>query len=256
MISVRLGDPPALLKGKYRKVGIYVREDVVYSIEERLQIRRDAETILETAGVGSGSVTLVQGASMYHLISVLLKAGVPLWATTYDLADFQLAHISKSQQNLLRLTDDEKVTRVFEPENGLVLRFPETVGQAPVLYVSVKARPALSSLKLCQFQLPEWFSPVEYHLAFLDSEGFTVRQEEVEKYLLKQMLGETTPPEVYSYLSKGIGLVIHVAPKTFSYRFPEFTLEHVAHWPMDELQNELEEMMLRLRQYRTFSEDR
>jgi len=228
---------------------------VVYSIEERMEIRRDAEAILETAGISAGTVTLVQGASMYHLISVLLKTGVPLLATAYDLEDFQLAHISRSQQQLLRLTDEDKITRVMEPSNGLVLRFPESVGQAPVLYLGVKHREALPGLKRCQFSLPEWFLPIDYHVAFLGEDGFTVRQEEVDRYLLRQMQGLDTPPEVYSYLTGGIGLMIHVAPKTFSYRFPELTLERVAHWSTDELQRELEEMMARLRSYRTFSEE-
>ena len=232
-----------------------MREDVLYSIEERMEIRRDAEAILETAGVGAGSVTLVQGASMYHLISVLLKAGVPLAATSYDLESFQLAHISRSQQQLLRLTDQEKITRVVEPSNGLVLRFPETVGQAPVLYLGVKKREALPELKLCQFSLPECFLPIEYHVAFLGEDGFTVKQEEVDRYLIRQMQGLETPPEVYSYLTEGIGLVIHVAPKTFSYRFPELSLEKVAHWSMDELAREAEEMMGRLRSYRPFAEE-
>lgn len=232
-----------------------MKEDVVYSIEERVEIRRDAEAILETAGISAGTVTLVQGASMYHLISVLLKAGVPLLATAYDLEDFQVAHISRSQQQLLRLTDADKITRVMEPTQGLVLRFPETVGQAPVLYLSVKKREAQPGLKLCHFELPEWFLPVDYHVAFLGEDGITVKQNEVDAYLLRQMQGLDTPPEVYSYLTEGIGLVIHVAPKTFSYRFPELTLERVAHWSTDELQRELEEMMARLRSYRTFSEE-
>lgn len=223
-----------------------MREDVTYSIEGRMEIRRDAEAILEVADVKEGSVTRVEASSMYHLISVLLKAGVPLTATGYDLADFNPLHVSRSEQNLLRFIDDEKTTRVMEPAGGLVLRFPLTVGQAPVIYLAFKQRPIQPDLKLSNFLLPEWSQPVQYHLAFLHENGIAFRQTEVEEILRRQMLGEAVPPEIYSYLSKGIGMVLHVAPKTFQYRYPEFTLERVAHWSLDDLQEEITDLMQRL----------
>src|SRR5665647_1100369 len=77
-----------------------VREDVTYSVQERMEIRRDAEAILEVADVKEGSVVRIEAASMYNLISVLLKAEVPLTATCYDLADFYPLHVSRSEQNL------------------------------------------------------------------------------------------------------------------------------------------------------------
>jgi len=69
---------------------------------------------------------------------------------------------------------------------------------------------------------------------------------EVEEILRRQMLGETAPAAIYSYLSQGIGMVFHVAPKTFQYRYPEFSLERVAHWSLADLQEEMTELMQRL----------
>ncbi len=223
-----------------------MREDVTYSIEERMEIRRDAEAILQVAGVQEGSVTRIEAISIYNLISVFLKAGVPLTATGYDLEDFSPLHVSRSEQNLLRFIDEEKMTRVLEPAGGLVLRFPSTVGQAPVIYLAFKQRPVQPDLKLSSFLLPEWHQPVQYHLAFLQENGIAFRQTEVEEILRRQMLGETAPAAIYSYLSQGIGMVFHVAPKTFQYRYPEFSLERVAHWSLADLQEEMTELMQRL----------
>lgn len=223
-----------------------VREDVTYSVQERMEIRRDAEAILEVADVKEGSVVRIEAASMYNLISVLLKAEVPLTATCYDLADFYPLHVSRSEQNLLRFIDDEKTTRVMEPAGGLVLRFPSTVGQAPVIYLAFKQRLIQPDLKLSSFLLPEWSQPVQFHIAFLHENGIAFRQAEVDEILRRQMLGEAAPPEIYSYLSKGIGMVLHVAPKTFQYRYPEFSLEKIAHWSLDDLQEETTDLMQRL----------
>ena len=229
-----------------------MKEDVEYSIEDRAAIRSDAEAILEAIGLPSASVALAEGKALYNLISVYLKAEIPLHATTYDLEDFSLAHVSMSEQNLLRLTDQNKNTKVFAPTKALIMRFPQTIGQAPVIYIGAAQREKQRALKLLQFQLPEWSKPIEYHLAFMDQEKMILKEDEVDKALLEQMQSEKKLPEITSFLSEGIALCLQVAPKTFSYRYPEFSMEKVAHWPFSILKEELEDLMERLSEYQPF----
>ena len=58
------------------------------------------------------------------------------------------------------------------------------------------------------------------------------------------MMGDADPcPELHSYLSAGIALAVHVAPKQFCYRFPEYAISRIAHWSLEDVQEALELIM-------------
>ena len=221
-------------------------DDAGYSIIERQAIRRAAEATLSALDVPKGQVTRVEASSLLRLLELLFRARVPLKADCYDLAAFDVASLIYSQPNMLRIGDSELDERVFAVASGLVLYFPETIGQAPVIYLESEERQEQEHLHVTEFHLDEWSKPIRYHQALLDEERILYKADEVKAALRAEMMGGKHYPELLSYLTPGISLAIHVAPRSFSYRLPEFSLSQIAHWPLDELHETLSEVMERM----------
>jgi len=219
-------------------------DDASFSIEERQAIRRAAEATLKALDVPQGAATLLDGESALGLVALFSKAGIPMSAECYDLAVFDLMKVVYTKPNLLRLSDTEGDHRVFEIGSGLVLYFPETLGQAPVLYLEARERSQLPHLLLQEEQLEEWPRPVRFHLSLLGDEQLIYLKDEVISYLRQEMTASVPPlPELRAFITSGIALGIHVAPRQFCYRFPEYNISRIAHWQLAELQEDLQNTM-------------
>lgn len=226
------------------KAGGPIPDDAGYSIAERIAFRRAAETSMAALGIPIGQVTRMEAQSSLELLSLFHDISIPLSAECYDLSSFVISDLKHTKPNLLRLVDPEGDQRVLEIAAGLVLFFPETVGQAPVIYLQSNERPPVANLYQVEHNLEEWSRPVCCYQALLGKEKLIFESAEVIAHKLAEMEGEVEPlPELLTFTTAGIALGIHVAPRQFNYRFPEFALTRIAHWSLDELQEILQETM-------------
>ena len=219
-------------------------DDASYTIEERQVIRRAAEAAMLALEIPVGQVTRLEAESCLGLLRFFFTAGIPLSAECYDLAVFDIASLSYTKPNLIRLGDHHDDQRVLQIAAGLVLFFPETVGQAPIIYLESRERPVQPHLYLYEHSLDEWSKPVLSHVALLDGAQIVIEPQEVIARKHLEMQGEAPPlPELLTFLTQGIALGIHVAPRQFCYRFPEYALSQIAHWSLQDLHEELQETM-------------
>ena len=223
---------------------ILIPDDAGYSVSERQAIRRAAESSMAALEIPEGRVTRLEAQSCLELLALFHGAGIPLSADCYDLSSFDIASLRHTKPNLLRLGDAVGDQRVIEIDSGLVLFFPETIGQAPLFYLQSNARPLVPNLYLQELRLEEWSRPVCCYQALIDKEKLIYEPQEIIAHKRKEMREGLDPlPELLTYISSGIALCIHVAPRQFSYRFPEYALPRVVYWDLEELREELQESM-------------
>ena len=214
-----------------------------------MAIRRAAESSMLALDLPIGKATQMEAESALSLLQLFRRMQVPLIAECYDLAAFAVQNIEFNRPDLLRISDTEGNLRVMEIAAGLILFFDETIGQAPVIYLEAKERPVQPHLYLAEQYLDEWSAPLLYHQALMAQGGQLIFQpEEVKARRLAEMQGEgEVLPELNSYITKGIALCIHVAPRQFSFRYPEYAISQIARWSIDDLAEELGDIMAMLR---------
>jgi len=190
------------------------------------------------------SVTRIEAQSCLELLTLFHDAGIPLSVECYDLSSFELRSLQHTKPNLIRLGDVNGDQRVLEINAGLVLFLPETIGQAPVVYLQSNERPPVPNLYLMEHRLDEWSKPIYCHQALLGKSELIYEPQSLIDHKRAEMEGMVdTLPELLTFISAGIALAIHVAPRQFSYRFPEYALTRIVHWDINDLQEELQETM-------------
>ena len=220
-------------------------DDASLSIEARIMIRRAAEETLTALDLVPG-VMFLDAPSCLGLLNLYYAAKIPLNAECYDLSSFSIANLSVTQPDLIRLGEANGDQRILAIANGLLLYFPDTLGQAPVLYLASKAREVQENFYLSEIQADEWSKAIQYQEVFIRDNQLIYSHEEVLAQKKAELEGATPLPQLFNYLSQGIALAIHVAPTTFSYRFPEYAITQVAHWPIQELHETMEEVWERM----------
>ncbi|MGE5652828.1 MAG: hypothetical protein ACM3ZQ_00985 [Bacillota bacterium] len=220
--------------------------DAELTIEHRREIRQRAEQVLLTHHVPIGRVTRLTAAKAAALLRSLVYES-SLTAESYDLDRYTLGGVQVLEDNLVKLVGEDGSERVMGLDGMVVASFPETIGQAPVMFLGTYQRPSQPHLYLRELSLPEWYRPVSMHLAYRQGKTIFFTPDDMKRLMRQEMNGEVHGlNEIISFLTGGIGAVVHVRPCQFTYRYPELSIEKIALWSLDDVYEELDELMQRV----------
>ncbi len=219
--------------------------DVELTIEHRREIRQRAEKVLQSQHVPIGNVTRLPATKAAALLRSMAHE-TSLAVESYDLVRCALAGVQVLEGNLVKLIGEDGSERVMGLDGMVVASFSETIGQAPVLFLGTYARPVQPHLYLRELSLPEWSRPLNMHLAYRQDKTIFFTSEDMKRLMRQEMAGEVDGlHEIISFLSAGIGAIIHVRPSQFTYRYPELSIERIALWSLDDVYEELNDLMQR-----------
>ncbi len=219
--------------------------DVDLTIEDRREIRQRAEKALQSQHVPIGKVTRLPAGRAAALLRSMAHES-SLTVESYDLDRFALSGVQVLEDNLIKLIGDDGSERVMGLAGMVVASFPDTIGQAPVLFLATHERPVQPHLYLRELSLPEWSRPIHVHLAYRQGKTIFFTPDDMKRLMRQEMAGEVEGlGEIVSFLSAGIGAIVHVRPGQFTYRYPELSIEKIALWSLDDVYEELSGLMQR-----------